>query len=86
MGDAVMSVEILDKSEALFSVLGRDRLAGPVAEPHKNVFEFTYAGEPEQVSELLVKLVSAGVPVVSFGRRKEGLEEVFLESRRRELS
>jgi ABC-2 type transport system ATP-binding protein len=81
-----MTVEILDKPEAMLSVLGRDRHAGPVAESRKNVFEFTYAGEPEQVSELLARLVSAGVPVVSFGRRKEGLEEVFLKVGARELS
>ena len=47
---------------------------------------FTYAGNPEEVSELLRRIISAGVPVVSFGQRKEGLEEVFLKVGARELS
>ena len=86
MGLAVIAVEILDKSEALMSVVGRDKLAGPIAESEKNRFEFTFEGEAEQASDLLTKIVSAGVPVVSFGRKKEGLEEVFLKVGARELS
>ncbi len=86
MGTAVLTVEILGNSEAFFSVLSRDHRAGPVAESKRFMFEFTYEGEPEDVSELLNRLVGAGVPVVSFGRRKEGLEEVFLKVGARELS
>lgn len=86
MGHAVISVEILDKTEALLSLVGRDKLAGPATESEPKRFEFTYEGGPEQVSELLAKLVGAGIPILSFGRRKEGLEEVFLRVGAKEVS
>jgi ABC-2 type transport system ATP-binding protein len=86
MGHAVLSVEILDKSDAFLSVIGRDKLAGKVTEPEPKRFEFTYEGGPEQVSDLLARLVSAGIPIVAFGRRKEGLEEVFLKIGAKEIS
>ena len=86
MGHAVVSVEVLDKPDALLSIVGRDRLAGPVTRPAANMFEFQYEGEPEQVSDLLARLVAAGIPIVAFGRKKEGLEEVFLKVGARELA
>ena len=86
MGHAVISIEVLEKGDALLSVIGRDRLAGPVAEPEPKKFEFAYEGVPEQVSELLTRIVSAGIPVISFGRKKEGLEEVFLKVGAKEVS
>ena len=54
-------------------------------EAAKNRFEFTYEGEPQEVSDLLAHLVAAGVPIIGYGR-KEGLEEVFLKVGARELS
>ena len=86
MGHAVMVVEILDKADALLSVLSRDRLAGPAHEAEPNHFEFAYEGEGAEVSDLLARLVSGGVPVLSFGRKKEGLEEVFLKVGARDLA
>jgi ABC-2 type transport system ATP-binding protein len=86
MGHAIMAVQILDKSAALLSVLSRDKLAGPAAESEKNHFEFSYDGEDAEVADLLARLVEAGVPVVAYGRKKEGLEEVFLKIGARELS
>ena len=86
MGHAVLTIEVLDKSEALLSLIGRDRLAGPVAEPEAKRFEFAYEGQPEQVSELLARVVAAGIPVIHFGRKKEGLEEVFLRVGAKEVS
>lgn len=86
MGQAVLSIEILGKAETLMSIISRDSLAGPSHEEKTNFFEFTYEGESEQVSELLSRIVSAGVPVISFGRKKEGLEEIFLKVGARDLS
>jgi ABC-2 type transport system ATP-binding protein len=86
MGKAVLSIEILDKTEALLSVLSRDALAGPVAEPTTNSFEFTYDGEPPEVADLLGRIVAASIPVVHFGRKTEGLEEVFLKVGAKDLS
>jgi ABC-2 type transport system ATP-binding protein len=79
MGHAVLCVEVLDKADAFLSVLGRDKHAGPAAEPERNTFEFKYEGEAPEIAELLRNLVAAGIPIVSFGRKKEGLEEVFLK-------
>jgi ABC-2 type transport system ATP-binding protein len=86
MGKALIAIEILGKTESLLSVLSRDRHAGAVAELEPNKFQFAYEGEEAEVSDLLMRIVSAGVPVIAFGRRREGLEEVFLRVGARELS
>ena len=59
--------------------------AGPV-ERKGNAFEFRFRGGAEEASELLARLVDAGVRVASFARRKENLEELFLKVGARELS
>src|SRR5262249_20016883 len=86
MGQAIMAVENPRDQEKMISILRHDNLAGIPEEvaPHK--FEFTYDGEPHHVSELLTRIVAGGVPVVSFGRKKEGLEELFLKVGAREVS
>ncbi|MCE9531325.1 MAG: ABC transporter ATP-binding protein [Planctomycetes bacterium] len=86
MGAAVLVIEILDKEDAFRSIISRDKLAGPVHEAASLHFEFSYDGEPEHVSALLHRLVTAGIPIVAFGRRKEGLEEVFLKVGAKEVS
>jgi ABC-2 type transport system ATP-binding protein len=86
MGEAVLSVEILGEAESMLSILGRDKLAGAVHEAARNRFEFTYEGRPEDVSDLLARLVAARVPIVAFGQKKEGLEEVFLKVGARQVS
>jgi ABC-2 type transport system ATP-binding protein len=67
-------------------VVSRDRRAGPVAEGTARTYEFTYDGNDQEVSELLKQLVGAGIPIVSFGRKKEGLEELFLKVGARAVS
>jgi ABC-2 type transport system ATP-binding protein len=86
MGLAMLSIEILDKQDALKAILRHDRLAGALEELAANRFEFSYDGEPHHVSELLARLVAGGVPIVAFGRKKEGLEELFLKVGAREVS
>ena len=86
MGLAVISIEILEKEDALLSVLGRDRRAGPVAEGGHGRFEFSYDGTDPEVSELLKAIILASIPVISFGRKKEGLEELFLKVGARQVS
>ncbi|HEU5115243.1 MAG TPA: DUF4162 domain-containing protein, partial [Isosphaeraceae bacterium] len=87
MGGSTLSVEVLGNGDAaaLRRVVGEDHRAGSVAElPGR--FEFRYQGDAEAASELLGRLVSGGVRVVSFARRKEGLEELFLKIGAREVS
>jgi ABC-2 type transport system ATP-binding protein len=52
----------------------------------KGRFEFSYDGEDQEVSELLKQMVFAGIPLVSFGRKKEGLEDLFLKVGAKEVS
>jgi ABC-2 type transport system ATP-binding protein len=86
MGHAVMAIQILEKEEILLSILGRDKLAGPAHETETLHYEFAYEGEEPQVADLLGRLVAAGIPIVAFGRKKEGLEEVFLKVGARDLA
>ena len=88
MGKAVQTLELLetDRTEALLSLLGRDKLAGPVNDLGNGRYEFTYDGAAPEAADLLKRLVNAGLPVVSFVRKKEGLEELFLKVGARELS
>ena len=57
MGHAVISMEILDKAEALLSLISRDKLAGPAMSWNRSVLS-SPTKVPEQVSELLAKLVA----------------------------
>ncbi len=87
MGGSTLSVEVLGNGDAaaLRRVVGEDHRAGSLAElPGR--FEFRYQGDAEAASDLLGRLVSGGVRVVSFARRKEGLEELFLKIGAREVS
>jgi len=86
MGQAVVAIEILDKHEAFRSIMSRDRRAGPLTEVGMNSFEFSHDGEAPELSELLSRLVTGGIPVVAFGRKKDGLEEVFLKVGAKEVS
>jgi ABC-2 type transport system ATP-binding protein len=85
MGDSSLSVEILGETEAFLRILAEDGRAG-AAERKGNTFEFRFRGGSEEASELLGRLVTAGVRVASFARRKENLEELFLTVGARELS
>src|SRR5262249_46303712 len=55
MGQAALSVELLDagRGEAMVSLLGRDKLAGPVHELGGGKYEFTYDGEGPEAADLL---------------------------------
>ncbi len=86
MGLAILAIEILDKGDTLLSIIGQDKLAGPVVETSPTHFECSYEGEPADLAALLSRLINAGVPVTAFGLKKEGLEEVFLKVGARQLS
>jgi ABC-2 type transport system ATP-binding protein len=85
MGESFLSVEVLGDPEPLLQVLAGDEKAGLV-ERKGSALEFRYRGGAEEASELLTRLVSGGVRVASFARRKENLEELFLKVGARELS
>jgi len=85
MGDSALAIEILGDPEVCLRMLSDDPRAGTV-QHHNGIVDFRYRGGPEEASELLARLVSAGVRVVSFARRKDNLEELFLKVGARELS
>jgi ABC-2 type transport system ATP-binding protein len=85
MGESLLAVEVLGDPDAFLGMVAGDERAGPV-ERKGGSFEFRFRGGAEEASELLTRLVSAGVRVASFARRKENLEELFLKVGAKELS
>ena len=85
MGVAVMVVEVVGPAEPCANALEGRRGVGAVS-IRGEVLEFPFEGDDAAASDLLAALVGAGVRVVSFSRRKEGLEEVFLRVGAKELS
>ena len=85
LGKAQVMIEVLAGAEILTSLLLADAHAGtPVWEGM--VANFPYAGGPDEVSDLLARIIAAGVRVAAFGRKKEDLEEVFLKIGAREVA
>ena len=85
MGDASLAVEVLGDAETFLRLIAEDERAGPV-ERKGPLLEFRFRGDAEAASELLARLVTSGVRVASFARRKDNLEELFLKVGARELS
>ena len=63
-----------------------DERAGAGRAQGQRTYEFRYRGDAEEASDLLARLVRAGVRVASFARRKDNLEELFLKVGAKELS
>ncbi len=86
MGGAPLAIEILDGEERFLNLVAEDPLAGVVEREADGIYLFRYGGDSQVASQLLTQLVTAGVRVASFSRRKEGLEELFLKVGAKELS
>jgi len=66
-------------------VLSRNDLAGkPTRKGRKHILAFD--GGDEQAADLLQQLITQGVAVCSFSRKRESLEDVFLQVGAKELS
>ncbi len=85
IGHAELEVDVIGPDDHLHRVIAEDPLAGPVTR-RDGLYVFRYEGGREEASEVLKRLVSAGVRVASFSVRKEGLEELFLKVGAKELS
>jgi ABC-2 type transport system ATP-binding protein len=85
MGDTSLAVEVLGDPEPFLKLMAEDARAGTV-EKKGTAFEFRFHGDAEAASDLLSRLVAAGVRVASFARQKDNLEALFLKVGARELS
>jgi ABC-2 type transport system ATP-binding protein len=85
LGEMEAWVELLDGEEACERVLAADPLVRSVRREDGSLV-FGFDGGQEELSDLLAALVTAGVRVASFGRKKEDLEEVFLKVGAKEVS
>jgi ABC-2 type transport system ATP-binding protein len=85
LGSALFEVEVLGPTEEFYRIVEADPLAGAV-EARGGMLVLRYRGDAEAASALLGRLVNSGVRVATFGRRKEGLEELFLKVGATELS
>ncbi len=86
---------VLGRAEAWVEPLGDDAACANLLEADPRVSSlrregaalvFGFDGGAEELSDLLRNLVTAGVRVASFGRRKEDLEDVFLKVGAKEVS
>jgi ABC-2 type transport system ATP-binding protein len=87
MGDAVLSIEVLGDPSGFLAIAEADpRRVGEIERPGNGTFEFRYNGGPEQLADLLARLVRAEVRVASFAPRKDNLEGIFLKVGAKALS
>lgn len=80
-----VQIEVLDNPASLEAQLQLAQRIGP-RDWHGNKVEFRYDGSPEDLADLLANLIKAGIRIVGFGRKKEDLEQIFLEIGAKELS
>jgi len=90
-----VAARVLGQAEARVEVVAGEEICAQVLSTHprvrsvrreKGTFAFSFDGDQGELSDLLTALVTAGVRVASFGRKKEDLEEVFLKVGAKEVS
>jgi ABC-2 type transport system ATP-binding protein len=88
MGHALVSLELLhpEQEELLRSVLSRDSKVGKLESLGQGRWEIGYEGEEQETADLLKKLVTSDLQIISFGRKKEALEDIFLKIGAKEVS
>jgi ABC-2 type transport system ATP-binding protein len=86
MGASIIVVEVVNPDDELQSQLATKPFVARPVKRDGELFEFPFQGDREQTSELLADLIRSGVKVVSFSRRRQGLEELFLKVGAKELS
>jgi len=85
LGAARMWAEVLAGEDLCAALLADDPRVSDVRR-EGDTFTFAFTGTKEEAGALLAALVSAGVSLASFGRRKEDIEEVFLKIGAKEVS
>jgi ABC-2 type transport system ATP-binding protein len=85
LGQAEVCLEILAGHAQCEKVLAADERVNSLRS-QGNSFSFLLTGNEEDASDILAALVKADVRVVSFGRKKEDLEEVFMKIGAKEVA
>jgi len=75
LGDLAPLQELLLQAEGVMTVV-----SGPDVELPPDTLRFDFAGNDASLSRLLVRIVEAGVPIVSFAEETGNLEDVFLRA------
>lgn len=75
LGDLTPLQELLLQAEGVMTVV-----AGPEVDLPLDTLRFDFAGDDASLSRLLVRIVEAGVPVISFAEETGDLEDVFLHA------
>ena len=75
LGDLAPLQELLLGAEGVMTVV-----AGPELELPPDTLRFDFAGDDASLSRLLMRIVEAGVPVISFAEETGNLEDVFLHA------
>ncbi|MDA0281978.1 MAG: ABC transporter ATP-binding protein [Planctomycetota bacterium] len=85
MNQSMLRIELVSGQEAFRKIIARYRVD---AEPVQTgrCYDVPFNGDDRAASELLAELVSAGVRISSFTRKRESLEDVFLQIGAKELS
>ena len=80
-----LEIEFLEGEEAFFTLIARSDLCGdPTRKGKKHIVAFD--GGDEEAAALLQAMIKNGVAVYSFSRKRESLEDVFLQIGAKELS
>ncbi|HEX2949207.1 MAG TPA: ABC transporter ATP-binding protein [Armatimonadota bacterium] len=85
LGQAEVCLEILAGHAQCEKILAADERVNALRS-QGNSFSFLLTGNEEDASDILAALVKADVRVVSFGRKKEDLEEVFMKIGAKEVA
>jgi ABC-2 type transport system ATP-binding protein len=85
LGQAILGVEVVSGSDTLLKVLARHGINTGFDDSRQR-FEIPFGGDDRAASDLLTELVNAGVRISSFTRKRDSLEDVFLQIGAKELS
>jgi ABC-2 type transport system ATP-binding protein len=85
LDQSILEIQLVSGQEVFREIIARYRIkAEPVRSGQR--YELPFDGDDRAASELLAELVDAGVRISSFTRKRESLEDVFLQVGAKELS
>ena len=85
MGTTLLQIEIVSGQRALDQIVSQHNLTGDPRWKGKSC-EIEFSGDEKEASELMALLVKGGVRMSSFSRKRESLEDIFLQVGAKELS